>query len=470
MNKRSVLFVSLVTVVALATQFGGAAVAAPKATGNGWSSAQAISGVNQPDSRGGSQLNDVAVNPSGLTIAAWDQYSYTNGGGATIGAAVRSGGRWAAPFTISGTAGYSMDPRVAVGADGTMAVSWVHQDPVSSTNPMQYAEVAVKTAASSTWTTTQLATGPQGGVAIAGFVPIGIDPSGNVTAVWNLWDGTKHVVRSATLPSGSGSWTAPVTLSAPGADGLYIDLSVNAAGDAGVVYSLSPYTTYSTGTNAQYAFRSGPTGTWTAPVTASETLMSWVGYVTGPDVALDGSGLATVVYMGNTIEGVRQLAGGGFTSPSSLIAAAVPGSSYMSIDLGIDRNGNSVVAASIFDPTVNVDRSSVWVARGDANGAWTPANRLTDPAVPVDAYASRVAVSPDGTLALVGWIDHYHGTVQVSRLVANAWGPATIIGRGTAFGAFQEVLGLDAASGTVAAAVWKNAKTGTQTMASSYKA
>jgi hypothetical protein len=75
------------------------------------------------------------------------------------------------------------------------------------------------------------------------------------------------------------------------------------------------------------------------------------------------------------------------------------------------------VAASIFDPTVGVDRSSVWVTRYSATtGTWTSQQRLTDPTVPVDAYASRVAVSPDGLLAMVGWIDHYHSAVQVAQL------------------------------------------------------
>jgi hypothetical protein len=82
---------------------------------------------------------------------------------------------------------------------------------------------------------------------------------------------------------------------------------------------------------------------------------------------------------------------------------------------------------AIFDPTINVDRSSVWVVRGTPNGLWTAQQRLTDPPVPVDAYASRVAMSPAGGLALVGWTDHYHGVVQVSRLVGGAWGaPATV--------------------------------------------
>jgi hypothetical protein len=77
-------------------------------------------------------------------------------------------------------------------------------------------------------------------------------------------------------------------------------------------------------------------------------------------------------------------------------------------------------------------------------------------------------MSPSGGLALVGWIDHYHGVVQVSRLVNGAWSAGATIGRGTAWAAFQEVLSLDAGSDNVAVATWKSAKTGTQTMASTF--
>ncbi len=78
-------------------------------------------------------------------------------------------------------------------------------------------------------------------------------------------------------------------------------------------------------------------------------------------------------------------------------------------------------------------------------------------------------ISPDGALALVGWIDHYHGTVQVARRSGAIWQTSTMqisaIGRGTAFSSFQEVLNMSAGSGTSARAIWKNAKNGTQTMA-----
>ncbi|MDD5411319.1 MAG: hypothetical protein PHF31_07885, partial [Methylobacter sp.] len=214
------------------------------AANSGWSGATAVSPVGQPDPTRGSQLNDVAVNASGLTIAAWDQYTYNNGGGATIGAAVQSGGHWAAPFTISGTTGFSMSPRVAVGADGTMAVSWTYQDPVNDPvnypNPIQKIQVSVLPAGATAWSTTTLDQGPIGGVAITQFVPVAVDALGNVTATWSMWNGTIHVIKTATKTNG-GVWLAPVSVSS-GQDGIFPVLSVNANGDAGVVFAISPYT------------------------------------------------------------------------------------------------------------------------------------------------------------------------------------------------------------------------------------
>jgi hypothetical protein len=152
------------------------------------------------------------------------------------------------------------------------------------------------------------------------------------------------------------------------------------------------------------------------------------------------------------------------------------GAQFVSADLAGDQAGNVVVAASIFDATVGVDRASVWVndvlaSEWSTNTVPAPV-RVTDPTVPVDAYATRAAMSADGLLAIVGWIDHYHGVVQVSQLdnLTGAWGAGRTIGRGTAFSSFQEVLGLNVGSGTVARAVWKSTvKGGTRTMAASYR-
>jgi hypothetical protein len=441
-----------------------ASAALPAKTAGAWSAQTVISGVNQPDPTRGSQLSDVAVNDAGQAVAAWDQFSYTGSGSASIGAAVRSGGRWNAPFAISGTSGFSTTPKVAIGADGTMAVSWIFQNP----SGQDRVQVAVRPAGSSAWTTTTLATFTPGGVSIARAAPVGTDANGDVFAAWNIWDGMKNVVQAATKPSGQ-AWSAPATLSGPNTDGLFLSLAVNPRGDAAVAYTISPYTGYQSGTWAEYVSRPAATGAWTSPLKISETISSSVGYVTSPQVALSGNGLATVIYLGNGLEATRQLPGGSWTqTPAPVITSQVPGASFQSPDLAVDASGNAVAAVAIFDPTINVDRSSVWVVRGTPAGTWTAQQRLTDPTVPVDAYASRVAMSPAGGLTLVGWIDHYHGTVQVSRLVNGTWGTATTIGKGTAWASFQEVMGLDAGSDTVALAIWKNARTGTKTMASTF--
>jgi hypothetical protein len=487
MKRRSFVFAStfLLTVLPLAfvtTPALSASKNAPPSSGT-WSSGTAISPVLQPDPRGGPQLSDTAVNPSGLTVAAWEQYTYNNGGGATIGVAVRSGGRWSAPVTISGATGFSMSPRVAVGADGTMAVSWTYEDPSTRANPTRMVQVAVKPRGSSAWTTGTLATGVPGGVAIAHFVPIAVDASGNVTAAWTYWDGTQSLMQTATLaPGGTPSitddaalgWSPAVTLG-PGAaeSAMYPDLAINANGDTAIVYSVSRCAGCNMPEVAMYSFRNGAAGHWTLPAVASERMQ----YIVNPRVALDSAGHATIVYFGDGVEANRENADHSWPSAGQrILSASVPGSSYMSLDLGLDDTGNALVAASIFDPTVGVDRSSVWVTRySTTTGTWTSQQRLTDPTVPVDAYASRVAVSPDGSLAMVGWIDHYHFEVQVAQLAGGLqsatdnWNTKTI-GHGTAFSSYLEVLNLEVGSGTIARAVWKNAsaKRGTQWYAASY--
>lgn len=463
MSKHSSIFILFATLFLFATSVMTASKPAAGG-GSGWSGAVAISPVLQPDPTRGSQLNDMAVNANGLAVAAWDQFTYASGGPYTIGAAVQSGGKWSAPFTISGSVGFSTSPRVAVGADGTMAVSWIYEDSALTQKSIQ---VAVKTPTASTWTTSTLAQGPVGGVSLTEFAPVAVDQNGNITAAWDIWNGTIHDVQAASMPQG-GQWSAPVTISGTD-DGLYTSLAVNARGDAAIVYSLSPYSSYLSGTHAQYVWRSGPTGNWSTPATISETIPSSVGYVQYPQVALDKNGLATVIYQGYGVEAVRQLTGTTWTQPQTVLKGpASLSSAYTSVDLAVDQNGNAVAAASIFDSTINIDRASVWVTRGTPDGKWTLEQRITDPSVPVDAYATRVAVSSDGLFAIVGWVDHYHGTVQVSKLTAGNWGSATTIGKGTAWSSFQEVLGLDAGSGTVARAIWKNSKTGIQIMAASY--
>ncbi|MGZ4958980.1 MAG: hypothetical protein ACXV7J_06995 [Methylomonas sp.] len=433
------------------------------------------------------------VNANGLTVAAWEQYSYSVTGGSTIGVAIQSGGQWSAPFTISGATGFSMAPQVAVGADGTMAVSWTYQDPqndpVNYPNPQQKIQVAVKSANVSTWTTKTLAVGSIGGVAIIQNSPVAIDASGNITVAWSYWNGTKHDIQVSTRSIQSATWSTPLTVSRYGdnfsVDGMYPALATTSTGNAAIAFAISPYTstigscdrvTPKEGTCILYVQPTTSTTSnqgWSWPVAVSETMSTSVGYISAPQIALDSTGAATVIYQGNGVEATT-FTPIGWTVPSQIIQPNIFGASYSTPDLAVDANGNAVAAVSIFDPTINVDRSSVWVAKTTSPGSWGPATRITDPSVPVDAYGAKVALSANGAVALVGWLDHYHGIAQVSKWTGNSWGSAVNLGKPTASASFQEIMSLDAASATtgtnaVARAIWKaSTKTGTQINAASF--
>ena len=453
--------------VAAALLIAAPAEAAKPSSGGSWGTGTAVSPVEQPDPTRGSQLNDVAVNASGLALAAWDRFSYNNGGGATIGAAVETAGRWSAPVTF-GTTGYSMSPRVAVSPKGDLAVSWTYQDSATQPSPYEKKQVAVRRAGSTTWETTTLASQPVGGTqGLAIIVPVAFDAAGNLTAAWSIWNGKTHDVQVATLPKG-GAWSTATTLE-PSFDGISPALVVNSAGAAAVAYATSPYT--STGSTAiRYAYRSTPLSGWATPVTVSETVPWSVGYASSPSVGLDVAGIATVAWFGSGVEASRQRADGTWTGPTTVVGLMAAGSSYSAPDLAVDDAGNAVLALWIFDATINVDRSSAWVSRGTAAGTWGTPQRLTDPAVPVDAYAAQAAISPDGKLAVVGWVDHYHGTVQAARLdtATGKWVTSTV-GKGTAFSSFQEVIAINVASSSVARIAWKYARGGTQTMVADYR-
>jgi len=71
-------------------RFGTYIQAAPATS---WSGTSTISPALQPDPTRGAQVNDVAVNTNGLTVAAWDQYNFYTPVSASVGIAIQSGGR-----------------------------------------------------------------------------------------------------------------------------------------------------------------------------------------------------------------------------------------------------------------------------------------------------------------------------------------------------------------------------------------
>lgn len=142
---------------------------------------------------------------------------------------------------------------------------------MANPSPQSTIQVAVRSAGSTNWTVTDLAHGPLGGVSITSLIPVAIDRAGNVTAAWMIWNGSNNIIQTATRSAG-GVWSAPVTLSpTQGGSAFSPSLTVNARGDAGIAFVVSPYTGAYMPSYAQYVFRSGPAGSWSAPL----TVLSW---------------------------------------------------------------------------------------------------------------------------------------------------------------------------------------------------
>jgi hypothetical protein len=445
------------------------AVAAGAAAG--WGGSVVVSGALNPDPTRGSQLIDMAGNANGVIVAAWEQYSYAGAGSSSIGVAVQTAGRWSAPATISSATASAFVPSVAVGADGTSAVSWTSQTSALTPPATATIQVAVRRPGASAWTVYSLDQEPMTGAQTTEAAPLGIDSSGDVTVAWTFWDGTHNAIKAAALMHGATVWTAKQVVSS-NVDASSPSLAVNAAGDAAIVYLGT--TTTNPMAVAQLVSRTGATGSWTTvPATVSETIDWSVGYVQLPKVVLDSAGHPTVMYraLGSGIEVNRPQPDGSWLPQGTMvIPSTVPGASLLSPDVAVDDTGNVYVVVSIFDPTINVDRASVWTNVW-TGGHWTGPTRLTDPTVPVDAYATRVSASTDGRLVMVGWIDHYHGVVQESAWSGSAWGKPTTIGKGAAWAAFQDQMRLSVGSSTKATAIWKRSSSskGLQILAASYR-
>jgi len=144
-----------------------------------------------------------------------------------------------------------------VGGDGTIAVAWNYESPVVNPPAIRKIQVAVRPAGSKSWSSYTLAQCPLGGVSVTNFVRVRMDNAGNITAAWTIWDESHNVIQAASMSKG-GAWSAVTSLSTSGADGFAPSLWVNARGDAGIVYVLTPYPDYNMPHVAQYVSRLGP--------------------------------------------------------------------------------------------------------------------------------------------------------------------------------------------------------------------
>ena len=219
------------------------------------------------------RLNDdspqVAVGPDGATTITWIQYLGLSGG-VTVQAATRTAGApsFTTPIDVCASSEfYLVTPQIAVGADGTTTITWIGMTSSNQT----IVQTATRAAGSITFsdpttlsdnqtdaTNPQVAVGPDGATTITwtlmpGWIPtmpiivqaatraagsstfsvpldlsstggnadspqIAIAADGTTTITWSFGDGSHDIVQAATRAADASVFSAPVNLSAPGAD------------------------------------------------------------------------------------------------------------------------------------------------------------------------------------------------------------------------------------------------------------
>jgi hypothetical protein len=415
----------------------------------GWTSPVAVSPSGNPDPTRGAQVDSIAVNAGALSVASWDQYFYTGNGGSSVGVSVERNGRWGTPVTLSNPATYSDRAQTAVGRDGTMVVAWASQ-----TSSGRTIEAAVWPAGADGWI------GPV--VLGSGYLRVSPDPSavrvavdatGEAWVAWSIFDGAHYVVQAAYRPPGvSAQFATATTLSTTGEDAIQPALALNDLGVVAIAWAGSPWQ-MSTSPNTITVRKSlGNVQPFSAPVRVAPDLSRYTGYQNSPSMCIDRNGLTTVLWMGGGVQGNLETIDGQWKGVESVIPPVNSQTSYVSTSLACDSQGRAIAAATMFDGT----RGQVWAATLD-EGAWTAARKLTGitPRKIEDIAMSSAAMSPDGTLAFIAYVDHYNGVVKAVHRSGAGWGTPYLIGKTAYVSSFAEMVDASADLNGQGRVIWK---------------
>lgn len=351
---------------------------------------------------GSAQTPAVAVDSRGDATAVWTRY---NGTQLVVQASTRpAGSTWSAPVDLA--AGRSIhNPRLAVDPAGNVTVVWRSREVSSSvvqaaTHPVGGSWTApVDLSVDTSVDNTQLTDVPQ----------VAVDAAGIVTATWSHFEPNRFTVQAATRLT-DGTWTTPVSLSAPGQSARTTDLAVDPAGNATAIWV--------SGALVQAATRPAG-GTWTAPVDLSTV----AGSRANPRVVVDPAGTATAVWGSFTgtygIQTATRPFGGAWTAAVDLGA---PGQdTFDTPQLAADRRATVTAVWQRHD-------GSGWIvtsATSAAGGGWTTPVDLS--ATGHDAWDPQVAIDPAGNATAVWSLSddstsNSTRTVQaVRRTAAGSW-------------------------------------------------
>ena len=313
--------------------------ASTKLFGENWQDAADFAQAGQ-----GAGLPQIAVDPKGNATAVW--YYTSSGGEIIIRASTKLfGGNWQAAVDLSLSSQSSTEPQIAVDAGGNATAIWQMYD-------------------GSNWTI-QASTKLFGGswqeavnLSLLGTTAenpqIAVDPYGNATAIWQMYDGGNWTIQASTKLFG-GSWQDAVALSETGYISKDPQIAVDMNGNATAVWYRYD------GSNYIIQASTKPFGnTWQATVDLSQA----ADFVPTPQIAVGASGDATAIWRYNsTIQTSTKPFGGSWQDPVNVSEAGqnalvpqVAVDPYSNITaVWIRRDGSAYIpqaASNFFGPTV----------------------------------------------------------------------------------------------------------------------
>ncbi len=221
-----------------------------------------------------------------------------------------------------------------------------------------------------TWSRTPLTISTPG--VDASSVELGIDSSGNVTAIW-LEGG---VVKSSSVPAG-GSWSAISTVSSAGATSA--NVVVDPTGNATAIWNISGSIQTSTKPFG---------GSWSTPTTLVSTGAS------SPSIAVDPIGNLVAIWVANgAIQSSTKLFGGSWSSTPDLLAS----SGATTPQVAIGASGEVFAVWHAVNPVSSMD--AIYASSKPISGSWSTAVVVSSdsqncayPQIAVDSNGNGLAV------------------------------------------------------------------------------
>jgi hypothetical protein len=314
--------------------------AASRPAGGGWSAAQDLSAAGQ-----NAQQPDVTVNAAGDAVAVWSRFDGTNN---IIQAASRpAGGSWGAAQDLSATGQNAFDPRIAVDRLGNAIAAWARSDGTNS-----IVQAAVRPAGGSWGAVKDLSASGQN----AFDAHVAVDGLGNATVVWRRFDGANYIVQAATLPAG-GSWGEVKDLSAAGQSVNKQHVATDAAGDVTAVWERFD------GSNTIVQAATLPAGgSWGSPQDLSATGQN----ANDSFLAIDAQGDVIVTWnrsngTNTIVQAASRPAGGSWGGPQDL---SVTGQNARDARVAVDGQGNAAAVWTRSDGTHEIVQAAGYAAAG----------------------------------------------------------------------------------------------------------